>query len=105
MNLPFVFFDVALAVVAVRSIWVLRERAVWTRSGWAATFGYCLAAAVEFSVPAAHVTAGYVAWGFLALLTTAFAIGFVRDEPQAEPWHWPVRESLTRAERRASSGR
>ena len=98
----FIVFDLALAVLSVRSIAVLRDRAPWTSAGWAGTFGYSIAAAIEFSNAALHQPASIAAYVFLFTLAVAFVIAGVRDEPQAEPWWWPSRIGQTRAERRIS---
>jgi hypothetical protein len=102
MQPAYVAFDVALAVLSLRSIAVLRARAPWTSGGWAATLGYCIAAAVEFSNETLHQPAAYIAYAFLLLLTIAFVVAGVRDEPQAEPWWWPTHVGPTRAEKRAT---
>ena len=100
MHAFFILIDIALAVLSLRSIWIARARAPWTSAGWAGTFAYCLAAAVEFSgVPGYHA-ASIVAYVFLVVLAAAFVIAGIRDEPQAEPWWWPSHLGRTRAERR-----
>jgi len=99
----YVAFDVALAVLSVRSVAVLRTAAPWTSAGWAGTLGYCIAAAVEFSSESEHQIAAYVAYAFLLVLTVAFVVAGVRDERQAEPWWWPTHAGPTRAEKRARS--
>ena len=96
----YVVFDVGLAAISLRSIAVLRSRAPWTSAGWAGTVGYCVAAAIEFSSDRAHPAAALVAYAFVVVLAIAFAVAAVRDEPQAEPWWWPVRVGRTRAQRR-----
>ena len=96
----FIAFDIVLAALSLRSIAVLRTRAPWTSAGWAGTLAYCVAAVVEFSNEALHRPAALIAYAFLFALTVAFVIAGVRDEPQAEPWWWPTRAGLTRAERR-----
>ncbi len=94
-------FDAALAALSLRSLAVLGPRAPWTSVGWIGTAGYCAAAIVEFSSDPLHRLAGSIAFGFLLLLTAAFVVAGVRDEPQAEPLLWPVRVGKTRAEKRA----
>ena len=94
-------FDAALAGLSLRSIAVLRTRAPWTSLGWAGTVGYCAAAIFEFSADPPVHAAALVAYGFLLLLTVAFVVAGVRDEPQAEPLLWPMRVGQTRAEKRA----
>ena len=101
MSQPFfVVFDLALAVLSLRSLAILRARAPWTSGGWGATLGYGVAAAVENGNPALHQPAAIASYAFFIALTIAFVIAGVRDEPQAEPWWWPARTGLTRAERR-----
>jgi len=96
-----VVFDLLIAALAVRSILILRRgSAPFTILGWVNTIGYCIPAAIRFS--------GVVTWrgliltadGFLVLLIVAFVVAGVRDEPQAEPWYWPERIGLTRAQKR-----
>jgi hypothetical protein len=99
----YVAFDVALAALSVRSVVVLRSASPWTSAGWAATIGYCVAAAVEFSSEPEQRIAAYVAYAFLLALTVAFVIAGVRDERQAEPWWWPTHPGPTRAEKRAKT--
>jgi hypothetical protein len=96
----FIAFDIALAVLSLRSIAILRTRAPWTSAGWGLTFGYAVAAVVEFGGTALHRPASIVAYAFLVLLAVAFVIAGIRDEPQAEPWWWPTRTGRTRAARR-----
>jgi hypothetical protein len=98
----FVAFDVALAVLSVRSIVVLRGVAPWTSAGWAGTLGYCFAAGVEYGDDALHRPAAMVAYAFVVLLAVAFVVAGVRDERQAEPWWWPTRAGRTRAEKRSA---
>ena len=102
INPIFVVFDLAVAVLAVRSAQLLLRyrRSPFSLLGWALTAGYGAASALEFASPALHQRAGQVAYGFLIALATAFIIGAVRDEPQAEPLLWPLRLGPTRAERR-----
>jgi len=40
-------------------------------------------------------------WAIGAILI-AFVVAGLKDEPQSEPWWWPVRAGGTRAERRGS---
>ena len=98
----YVAFDVALAVLSMRSLVILRAAAPWTSAGWAGTFGYCIAAVLEFSGSAAHATAALVAYAFLVALAIAFVVAGVRDEPQAEPWWWPTHVGPTRAQKRSA---
>jgi hypothetical protein len=96
----YLVFDVALAALSLRSVAVLGARAPYTSAGWAGTVGYCIAAVVEFSNDRLHQPAAIVAYVFIVLLTIAFVIAGIRDEPQAEPWWWPSHVGPTRAERR-----
>jgi hypothetical protein len=100
MNVAFVLFDAALAVLSVRSMLVLRARAPWTSFGWFGTLGYCVPAGLRFADVVATRTATVVADAFLVILVVAFVVAGVRDEPQAEPWWWPGRVGLTRAQKR-----
>jgi hypothetical protein len=100
VKFAYVVFDAALAALSLRSIAVLRARAPWTSGGWAGTLGYGIAAVVEYSNESLHQPAAYVAYAFLLLLTIAFVIAGIRDEPQAEPWWWPTHVGQTRAEKR-----
>jgi hypothetical protein len=100
VNLPYVVFDVAVLVIALRSLAVLGLRAPWTSSGWLATAGYFAAAAWRYAHTGPQREAMLVAEGFFVLLAAAFIIAVVRDEPQAEPLLWPSRVGLTRAEKR-----
>ncbi len=97
-------FDVVLAVLSLRSMIVLRRAAPWTSAGWAGTLGYACAAGVEYGDAALHRPAALVAYAFVVLLAIAFVLAGIRDEPQAEPWWWPVRIGRTRAERQARRG-
>jgi hypothetical protein len=99
MNVLFVLFDAALAVLAVRSLVILGRRAPWTSLGWAGTIGYCVPAGTRFSgIPGLQLT--IIANAFLTLLIVAFVVAGVRDEPQAEPWWWPTGVGLRRSEKR-----
>jgi hypothetical protein len=100
MNVLFVAFDVALAALAVRSLVVLGTRAPWTSLGWFWTFCYCVPAGLRFAGLASARTATLVADAALVLLLVGFVVAGLRDEPQAEPWWWPVRMGLTRAQKR-----
>ncbi len=87
--------------MSLRSLAILRTRAPWTSAGWFWTLGYCVAAAIEFSGATELPAAAYAGYACLALLTIAFIVAGVRDEPQAEPWWWPRRLGATRAEKRS----
>jgi ABC-type multidrug transport system permease subunit len=100
MDLLFVAFDVALAALAVRSMVVLGARAPWTSLGWFWTLAYCVPAAIRFSGLITSRALTVVADVALVFLIVAFVVAGVRDEPQAEPWWWPVGVGLTRAQKR-----
>ena len=100
MNLPYVAFDAAVGLLALRSLMVLRTRAPLTSVGWVATAGYCAAATWRYAHDGAQGFAMVLAGGFFAVLAVAFVIAVVRDEPQAEPLLWPTRVGLTRAQKR-----
>lgn len=100
MHPVFTVFDVVLAVLSARSIIILGVRAPWTSAGWVGTIGYCIAAAVEYSGAAMGPMWAVASYLCLAALAAAFVVAGVRDEPLAEPWWWPKRLGLTRAQRR-----
>ncbi|GAC1312572.1 MAG: hypothetical protein NVS2B3_16150 [Vulcanimicrobiaceae bacterium] len=85
--------------LSARSLFVLRGGSAATSLGWLATIAYLVVAALD----AWHRgrVAGHLDWWLLAVLTVAFVVAGVRDEPQAEPWWWPQRRGLTGAQRRA----
>jgi hypothetical protein len=89
--------------VSAKTIAVLGTRAPWTASAWLLTAFYFVAVLVKVTrVP--HL-AGAIEYTILAALTVAFLVAGVRDEPQAEPWWWPKRLGLTRAQQRAPAPR
>jgi hypothetical protein len=94
--------DAAVAVVAIRSILLVRGRSPFTALGWFLAFWYGVVQAVRFSSPENDLQrlAGPVAYWLMIGLALAFIVGSFRDERQAEPWWWPVRLGRTRAERR-----
>jgi hypothetical protein len=101
MNLPFVLFDTAVGVLAVRSFMVLGRQAPWTSLGWAATTGYFASAAWRYAHDGQQQRGVLLLSGILfAVLAAAFLIAVIRDEPQAEPLLWPTRVGLTRAQKR-----
>jgi hypothetical protein len=100
MNLTYVLFDVAVLVIALRSLAVLGMRALWTSTGWAATAAYFASAAWRYAHAGPQPGAMLVAEGFFVILAIAFIVAVVRDEPQAEPLLWPTRIGLTRAQKR-----
>ena len=100
MNLPFVVVDVAVAILALRSLAVLQLRAPWTSAGWVATAGYFTTAAWRYAHADPQRGTMLVAEGFFVVLAAAFIVAVVRDEPQAEPLLWPSRVGLTRAQKR-----
>lgn len=100
MNLPYVAFDAAVGILALRSLAVLGPRAPWTSVGWLGTAGYCAAAAWRYAHDGPGGRAMLVAGVCFFVLAAAFIIAVVRDEPQAEPLLWPSRVGLTRAQKR-----
>ena len=100
MNLSYVVFDVAIAALAFRSLAVLGTRAPWTSVGWLGTAAYGIAAAWRYAHAGPVPGIALITSGCFVVLTAAFIIAVVRDEPQAEPLLWPSRVGLTRAEKR-----
>jgi uncharacterized MAPEG superfamily protein len=101
MNLPFVVFDTAVGILAVRSFLILGRRAPWTSVGWAATAGYFASAAWRYAHEGQPLRSLLVLSGVLfVVLAAAFIIAVIVDEPQAEPLLWPTRVGLTRAQKR-----
>ena len=100
MNLTYVVFDVAVAILALRSLMVLGRRAPWTSVGWAGTVGYFTTAAWRYAHHGPQRAVMLLAEGCFMVLAAAFIIAVVRDEPQAEPLLWPSRLGLTRAQKR-----
>lgn len=100
MNLGYTVFDVAIAVLALRSLMVLRARAPWTSLGWAATLGYFVSAAWRYAHDGPQPGIMVFAQACFVVLAAAFFIAVIRDEPQAEPLLWPSRVGLTRAQKR-----
>ncbi len=86
--------------LSVKSVIVLGRAAPWTSAGWWITVVYFLA--VIAKLLDATVVPAYLEYLVLIVLTVAFVVAGVRDEPQAEPWWWPNRRAKTRAERRQS---
>lgn len=89
---------VAGAVLSLKSIAVLDGRSRWTAAGWWFTLLY-FAVAGYSAAAHAYLPLRPEYWA-LAALTIAFIVAGVKDEPQSEPWYWPVRAGSTRAERR-----
>jgi hypothetical protein len=100
VNLPYVVFDTAVCVLAVRSLTVLGRGSPWTSAGWAATALCAGAAALRYLNDGPAPLPMLVSEIFFGALTIAFIGGAIRDEPQAEPLLWPRRIGLTRAQKR-----
>jgi hypothetical protein len=99
VNLPYVVFDAAVFVLAIRSLIVLGGRARWTGIAWGATAVCAGSAALRYAQPGPSPYM-LISEIFFAVLTAAFIVAAVRDEPQAEPLLWPTRIGLTRAQKR-----
>jgi hypothetical protein len=100
VNLPYVVFDIAVVILAIRSLAVLGTRAPWTSLGWAATMGYFGAAAWRYAHTGPQREIMLAAEAAFVVLAAAFLVAVIRDEPQAEPLLWPSRVGLTRAQKR-----
>lgn len=100
MNPVYVVFDIAVVILALRSLMVLRRRAPWTSLGWTATVGYFGAAAWRYAHTGPQRDVMLAAEACFVVLAAAFVVAVVRDEPQAEPLLWPSRVGLTRAQKR-----
>jgi hypothetical protein len=101
VNLGYVAIDVAVSVLAIRSLIVLaRVHAPFTSAGWTATLGYFGTAAWRYAHDGPQPGLMLFAQGCFIVLAAAFLIAVVRDEPQAEPLIWPKRVGLTRAQKR-----
>jgi hypothetical protein len=100
VNLGYVAFDVAVAILAARSLMVLGRRAPWTSAGWAATLGYFVSAAWRYAHDGPQRGVMIFAQACFVVLAAAFFVAVLRDEPQAEPLLWPSRVGLTRAQKR-----
>jgi hypothetical protein len=100
VNPIYVAIDVAVVILALRSLMVLGRRAPWTSLGWSATVGYFGAAAWRYAHTGPQREVMLAAEGCFVVLAAAFLVAVVRDEPQAEPLMWPSRIGLTRAEKR-----
>ena len=94
---------VCLAALAlcVRSLTVLRRRSPWTSAGWLLSALYFIIAIVD--ALRARSAPYHVDYAALVLLTAAFIVAGVHDEPQAEPWWWPNHAGLSGRERRERS--
>lgn len=91
VNPLYVLVDLAIAVLAARSIRLLRREAPWGTLGWGFAFLYGVVSAVEFSLPPVHRLAGRIAYGAVAGAALAFIVSGIRSEPQGDPWWWPRR--------------
>ena len=102
MNLTFVIIDALVVVLSIRSVMVLGRRAPFTSAGWLGALGYGAVAGYAYTGPGMSRGLMYIADAFFVILMVAFIIAAVRDEPQAEPWWWPARIGMTRAQKRAN---
>ncbi len=82
--------------VCAKSLSVLGREAPWTSAGWALTVLYFIVILVKVKRVPEPAVLEYAA---LAALAIAFIVAGIRDERQAEPWWWPTRRGMTRAER------
>lgn len=105
VNPLYVLVDLAVCVLAVRSIGLLRTSSRWATLGWVFALVWGAASAIEFSLPAFHRMAAQAAYGSLLVAAAAFIVSAVKDERQGEPWWWPLRLGRTRAERGPRPGR
>lgn len=101
MSLGYAYVAVlaALTVLSIRTLVVLKAAAPWTSLGWVFTVLYDSAASGEI-IFERHLPF-HIPYVFLAALALAFVVAGARDEPQADPWWWPGRLALTRAQKRA----
>jgi hypothetical protein len=100
VNLPFVLFDTAVGILAVRSFAVLGRKAPWTSLGWAATTAYFASAAWRYAHDGQQRSVLLLSGFLFVVLAVAFIVAVIRDEPQAEPLLWPTRVGLTRAQKK-----
>lgn len=102
VNPLFVLFDLAVVVLAVRSLRLVAGQATCTTVGWLFVAGYGAAGAIKFSTPPLHQATSWAMTACLVGMAAAFVAAGVRDEPQAEPLLWPQRLGRTRAQRRGA---
>jgi hypothetical protein len=100
VNPLYVAVDVAVVILALRSLMVLGRQAPWTSLGWAATVVYFGTAAWRYAHAGPQREVMLAAEAAFVVLAAAFVVAVVRDEPQAEPLLWPSRVGLTRAQKR-----
>jgi hypothetical protein len=99
MGIAVVAFICLLGIaVCAKTLAVLGRHAPWTSGAWLLTALYFIVVLIK--VTRVPNLASWIEYAILAALTIAFVVAGVRDERQAEPWWWPARRSLTRAERR-----
>ncbi len=89
------------AALSVKSIIVLGRSAPWTSAGWWLTLLYFFAVTAKATF--APGLPAYTEYIVLGALTIVFVVAGFRDERQAEPWWWPNRRGMTRAEKRPTS--
>ncbi len=91
VNPLYVLVDLAICVLAVRSMRLLGTGSPWATVAWAFVFIYGAAEAVAYSQPPLHQLAGRAGYGALILVAVAFIVSGIRNEPQGDPWWWPRR--------------
>ena len=91
VNPFYVLVDLAICVLAIRSMGLLRAGSPWATAAWAFAFVYGAAEAIAYSQPLVHRPAGQVGYGALVLVAVAFIVSGIRNEPQGDPWWWPRR--------------
>jgi len=99
MGIVFILLGLLGIAVCAKSVLVLGSRAPWTFAAWVFTALYFVAVLAKIT-GVTHLPP-IIGFAVLVALTVAFLVAGVRDEPQAEPWFWPKRLGLTRAQRRA----
>ena len=100
MIVSLVFLILAyLIVVSLLSARLAGGKSPYTRWGWFCTAIYALYVLASRPGSFLPLHGEYV---FLILLSIAFVVASIKDEAQPEPWWWPTKLGLTRAERSAT---